>query len=49
LFRFAVIFIGIADRATAGNAASANAAEIGPLAHRFAERGLEVIAGWHDA
>jgi aminoglycoside phosphotransferase (APT) family kinase protein len=43
LFRFAVIFIGIADRARAGNAASANAAEIAPLAERFAVRALDVI------
>jgi aminoglycoside phosphotransferase (APT) family kinase protein len=43
LFRFAVIFIGIADRARAGNAASANAADVAPLAERFAERALEVI------
>jgi aminoglycoside phosphotransferase (APT) family kinase protein len=42
LFRFAVIFVGIADRARAGNAASGeDAARLGPLAERFAERGLE--------
>lgn len=42
LFRFAVIFVGIADRARAGNAAAGEeAARLGPLAERFAERGLE--------
>ena len=48
LFRFAVIFVGIADRARAGNAASAEAARLGPLAGRFAQRALEVIetADW---
>lgn len=45
LFRFAVIFIGIADRARAGNAASANATEVAPLAERFAQRALEVVSG----
>lgn len=43
LFRFAVIFVGIADRARAGNAASGEAAELGPLAERFALRALEAI------
>lgn len=43
LFRFAVIFVGIADRARSGSAASANAAALAPLARRFAERALEVI------
>lgn len=41
LFRFAVIFVGIADRARAGNAASAEAADLAPLAERFAERAME--------
>lgn len=41
LFRFSVIFVGIADRARAGSAASSNAHELGPLAERFAERALE--------
>lgn len=45
LFRFAVIFVGIAGRARAGTAAGRNAAEIGPLAERFAIRGLEVVEG----
>ncbi|MGX1096285.1 phosphotransferase family protein [Amorphus sp. MBR-141] len=43
LFRFGVIFAGIADRARAGNAAGDNASELGPLAQRFAVRALEVI------
>ncbi|MBX9454978.1 MAG: phosphotransferase family protein [Rhizobium sp.] len=45
LFRFAVIFIGIADRARAGNAAADNAGAVAPLAERFAQRALDVIAG----
>lgn len=47
LFRFAVIFVGIADRARQGNAAGGNAADLAPLPCRFAQRGLEVIAGRH--
>lgn len=47
LFRFAVIFVGIADRARSGSAAGDNAATLAPLAARFAERGLEV-AGLKD-
>jgi aminoglycoside phosphotransferase (APT) family kinase protein len=43
LFRFAVIFIGIADRARAGNAAAANASDLAPLAERFAQRALDLI------
>jgi aminoglycoside phosphotransferase (APT) family kinase protein len=43
LFRFAVIFHGIADRARAGSAASADAAALGPLAEAFAARAVEVI------
>ncbi len=45
LFRFAVIFVGIADRARAGNAAGNDAADVAPLAGRFAARALEVIGG----
>ncbi|MEW5420521.1 phosphotransferase family protein [Amorphus sp. 3PC139-8] len=41
LFRFAVIFVGIADRARAGNAASEEAGSLAPLAERFAVRALE--------
>nr|WP_111299164.1 phosphotransferase family protein [Paracoccus saliphilus] len=42
LFRFAAIFVGIADRAATGNAAGKNAAQLAPLAATFAARGLEV-------
>ncbi|MDJ0639713.1 MAG: phosphotransferase family protein [Paracoccaceae bacterium] len=42
LFRFAVIFVGIADRASAGTAADPNAAALAPLAERFAFRALEL-------
>jgi aminoglycoside phosphotransferase (APT) family kinase protein len=42
LFRFAVIFIGIADRARKGNAASQEAASLFPLAERFALRAADV-------
>ncbi|MDQ0314533.1 phosphotransferase family protein [Amorphus orientalis] len=45
LFRFSVIFVGIAERARKGNAAAANASQVGPLAERFAERALEVVRG----
>ncbi|GAA4132782.1 phosphotransferase family protein [Aminobacter aganoensis] len=45
LFRFAVIFVGIADRARAGNAASTDAADVAPLAGRFAARAMEIIDG----
>jgi len=44
MFRFAVIFVGIADRARSGSAASAEAASLGQLAPRFAARAREVIA-----
>ncbi len=43
LFRFAVIFVGIADRARAGTAAAQDAERLEPLAGRFAMRALEVI------
>ncbi|CAH1660702.1 MULTISPECIES: phosphotransferase family protein [unclassified Chelatococcus] len=45
LFRFAVIFVGIADRAAAGNASDPEAKRFGPLAHRFAVRGLNALRG----
>ncbi len=45
LFRFAVIFVGIADRAQAGSAAGADATSVAPLATRFAVRAMEVIEG----
>ena len=38
LFRFAVIFVGIADRAQAGVASGDNAASLAPLARQFAIR-----------
>jgi aminoglycoside phosphotransferase (APT) family kinase protein len=43
LFRFAVIFEGIAARARAGTAAAANAAEVAHLSRHFAERAVHVI------
>ncbi|MTI43114.1 aminoglycoside phosphotransferase (APT) family kinase protein [Roseibium hamelinense] len=49
LFRFAVIFVGISDRAKAGSAADPRAAELGPLAQRFAIRALEIIDGKHGS
>jgi aminoglycoside phosphotransferase (APT) family kinase protein len=47
LFRFAVIFVGIAERARAGSAASAEAAALGPLAERFALRAVDIIDTAH--
>jgi aminoglycoside phosphotransferase (APT) family kinase protein len=43
LFRFAVIFEGIAARAKAGTAAAANAAEVAYLSRNFAKRAVDVI------
>jgi aminoglycoside phosphotransferase (APT) family kinase protein len=43
MFRFAVIFLGIADRARRGTATSADAAALAPLAARFAVRALAVL------
>jgi len=43
LFRFSVIFVGIADRVRAGSAASSEADTLGPLAERFAARAVDVI------
>jgi aminoglycoside phosphotransferase (APT) family kinase protein len=43
LFRWAVIFEGIAARARAGNASSENAAETGRLAAAFARRAAELV------
>ena len=45
LYRFAVIFIGIADRTRTGTAAGQEAAKLAPLARKFAIRGLEVALG----
>ncbi len=44
MFRFAVIFEGIAARARAGTAAAANATEIGDLSLAFARLGVETIS-----
>ncbi len=43
MFRFAVIFEGIAARAAAGNAAADNAREAGALGPAFARRALEAM------
>ena len=43
LFRFAVIFRGIGDRAAQGTASSAEAARLAPLARCFAIRGCDLI------
>ncbi|MBZ0262863.1 MAG: phosphotransferase family protein [Hyphomicrobiales bacterium] len=48
LFRFAVIFVGIADRARIGNASGENAAELAPLARQFAVRALELAKACGD-
>jgi aminoglycoside phosphotransferase (APT) family kinase protein len=45
LFRFAVIFEGIAARARAGNAAAENAAEVGHLSAAFARHAVDVLDG----
>ncbi len=43
LFRFAVIFVGIADRSKAGNAADDGAGDLAPLARLFAKTGLDLV------
>jgi aminoglycoside phosphotransferase (APT) family kinase protein len=45
LFRMAVIFEGIAARAAGGNAAGADAAEVGHLSAAFARRAVEFMDG----
>ncbi|SED16152.1 phosphotransferase family protein [Rhodobacter sp. 24-YEA-8] len=45
LFRFAVIFVGIADRVAAGIASDPEAARHAPLARRLATRATEVLDG----
>ena len=45
MFRGAVIFEGIADRARTGAATSENAAAVGALSAVFARRALEAIEG----
>lgn len=47
LFRFAVIFEGIAVRARAGTAVAGNAATVGELAPVFARRAVEFIEAAH--
>jgi aminoglycoside phosphotransferase (APT) family kinase protein len=49
LFRFSVIWVGIADRVRLGTAAGADTSQHGSLARRLAVRGLEVIGGAHVA
>ena len=49
LYRFAVIFVGIADRVRSGSAAGSNADVLAPLAERFAQRGLEIATGKEHA
>jgi aminoglycoside phosphotransferase (APT) family kinase protein len=44
LFRFAVIFEGIAARARSGSAAAENAAEVGELSAVFARRAVEILS-----
>ena len=45
MFRFAVIFEGIASRAAAGNATADNAAQAGTLGPAFARRAVEALEG----
>jgi aminoglycoside phosphotransferase (APT) family kinase protein len=45
MFRFAVIFEGIASRAVAGNATSDDAAQAGQLGPAFARRAVEALEG----
>ncbi|MGY9032997.1 MAG: phosphotransferase family protein [Rhodobacterales bacterium] len=45
LFRLAVIFEGIADRARRGNAASDNAEDVGRIAPELAKRGAQLARG----
>ncbi|ETW11594.1 aminoglycoside phosphotransferase [Roseivivax marinus] len=47
LFRFAVIWVGIADRVRQGNAAGADATQHGEMARKLAMRGVQVIEGTH--
>lgn len=45
MYRFAVIFLGIADRARTGTAAATDAARLAPLAKNFAIRAMAVLNG----
>lgn len=47
LFRFALIFGGIAARARAGNASAKNAEDVGHLSDVLARRATQVLAGEH--
>jgi aminoglycoside phosphotransferase (APT) family kinase protein len=47
LFRFAVIWVGIADRVRVGNAAGADATRHTDMGAKLARRGMEVIQGKH--
>ena len=47
LFRFSVIWVGIADRVRAGTAAAADAGKHGTMARRLAVRGIDVIDDAH--
>lgn len=47
LFRFSVIWVGIADRVRAGTAAGADAGKYGLMARNLAIRGIEVIEENH--
>lgn len=49
MFRFAVIFEGIASRAAAGNAVGDDAAQAGTLGPAFARRALEALEGSAEA
>ena len=49
LFRFAVIWVGIADRVRQGNAAGTDAAAHDGMARRLAKRGVDMISGLHPA
>jgi hypothetical protein len=45
MFRVAVIFVGIACRVRAVGATAENAAQLAPLAERFAVRAIEIVEG----
>lgn len=47
LFRFSVIWVGIADRVRAGTAAGSDATKHGDMGARLARRGIELIDGKH--
>jgi aminoglycoside phosphotransferase (APT) family kinase protein len=49
LYRFAVIFVGISDRAQQGTAAGSDARSLAPLAHRFARRALDILHSAKEA